>query len=479
MSAKSDALIHEDIAAVGKRQMLRKSGLLSSRLQLLLDIAVVEVVLFLLILMKGAAFAAYYELSLVTVLSMVLVYSHAGVYRRFSGRLAMLRTISWAWVKVFFLLIVWGFLTKSSADYSREVVIMWFVLAGVAQFTTHLVTNYLLLLWHVNHQQNIPSLMVGNSKLGKYLADHINANIWIAHKIVGVVCDEAKSDPDWKMGSIPHLGELAGLRSLVGKYAVRRVYLALPAKTAHEIRELEMQLIDLNVDIIWVPDVFGLYLARPSVQEVAGVPLYYLSESPLVDGAKLSKVVMDKVLSVLALILLSPIMIAAAVAVKLSSPGPVFFRQDRHGLNGSIIKVLKFRSMKLHEEGEGHVTQATAGDPRVTRVGAFLRRTSIDELPQLFNVLAGDMSLVGPRPHAVAHNDYYAEKISAYMSRHRILPGITGLAQVNGCRGETDTLEKMEKRVEYDLAYINDWSIWLDVNIMIKTVFTLFSKNAY
>jgi len=183
--------------------------------------------------------------------------------------------------------------------------------------------------------------------------------------------------------------------------------------------------------------------------------------------------------SFMALVVLSPIMIAAALAVKATSPGPVFFHQERHGLDGKIIRILKFRTMRVHEEEAGKITQATVNDARLTRVGAFMRKTSIDELPQLLNVLKGDMSLVGPRPHAREHNHYYADKIVAYMSRHRILPGMTGLAQVNGCRGETETLEKMEKRVEYDLTYINNWSIWLDIRILVKTVCTLLSKNAY
>jgi len=269
------------------------------------------------------------------------------------------------------------------------------------------------------------------------------------------------------------------LRGMVQKYQIRRVYFALPMKTAHQVRDLQLQLIDLNVDIVWAPDIFGLHMISPSVREVAGVPLYYLSESPLVEGARVSKMLMDKSLTLIALIVLAPFMLVIALAVKLSSPGPLLFKQERHGLDGKIIRVMKFRSMRVHDEPDGVITQATQNDCRVTPVGKFLRRSSLDELPQLFNVLMGDMSLVGPRPHATAHNDYYAHKIDAYMSRHRILPGITGLAQVNGFRGETDTLEKMEKRVEYDLTYINNWSIWLDVRILIKTVYTLFSKNAY
>jgi putative colanic acid biosynthesis UDP-glucose lipid carrier transferase len=157
----------------------------------------------------------------------------------------------------------------------------------------------------------------------------------------------------------------------------------------------------------------------------------------------------------------------------------VFFKQERHGWDGKIIKVWKFRSMKMHVESAGEVTQAQREDPRITKAGKFIRRTSIDELPQLFNVLQGSMSLVGPPPHAVAHNEFYSDKINAYLARHRIKPGITGLAQISGCRGETETIDKMQKRVDYDLEYINNWSVWLDVKILIKTPLSLLSKDIY
>lgn len=189
------------------------------------------------------------------------------------------------------------------------------------------------------------------------------------------------------------------------------------------------------------------------------------------------KALLDRCLAMLAIVVLSPLMAVVALLVKWSSPGPVLFKQQRHGRHGRIIEVWKFRSMRLHDDCD--VKQATRGDPRITPVGRFIRRTSIDELPQLFNVLRGEMSLVGPRPHAVSHNIYYSEKIIAYMARHRVKPGVTGMAQVNGYRGETDTIEKMQKRVEMDLEYINNWSIWLDIKILIKTPFVLLSKNAY
>ncbi|MDQ6998228.1 MAG: undecaprenyl-phosphate glucose phosphotransferase [Mariprofundus sp.] len=460
-------------------RMLRATKPVSLKLQLLLDIAVVEGVLFLLVWLKGITDAQlYYYPASIAPLLMLLIYSSAGVYRRFSGHVNRSLNILWAWSRVVAILVVWAFITKDSEAFSRQIILSWFIGAAFAQVAVHISTNHLIQLWMKNQKQTIASLLVGNSRLGAHLAKHINSNPWTVHKIVGVL-DDAHIDDEWFVEGLPRLGDVSDLYAIVKKHAIRRVYFALPMSNSHQIRDMQLQLMDLNVDIIWAPDIFGLHMVSPSVKEVAGVPLYYLSESPIVEGARLSKWLLDKVVAVLALIMLSPLMIATAIAVKMSSPGPVLFRQARHGLDGEIIQVLKFRSMNLHEEHGGRVTQARQGDNRVTRVGAFIRRTSIDELPQLFNVLRGDMSLVGPRPHALAHNEFYAGKVSAYMSRHRILPGMTGLAQVNGCRGETDRLEKMERRVEYDLTYMNNWSIWLDVSIMIKTAVTLISKDVY
>jgi len=348
----------------------------------------------------------------------------------------------------------------------------------------HLLSNDVMRYYFRKHSRTVPSIIVGNGKLAQHLTEKINANPWIKHKIIGSVGEpvyskQERRKKERRVLGVPYLGEYQDLKDLVEETKVRRVYFALPMHTSHEIRDMQIKLMDLNVDIVWAPDIFGLHLLSPSVKEVAGVPLYYLSESPMEDGARFSKSLMDKTLSMIAVVVLSPLLIGAALAVKLSSPGPVLFRQPRHGLDSKIIHVYKFRSMKLHEEKDNSVTQVIQGDSRVTKVGAFLRSSSIDELPQLLNVLKGEMSLVGPRPHAVQHNEFYADKISAYMSRHRILPGITGLAQANGCRGETETLDKMEKRVEYDLAYINNWSIWLDVRIILKTMTNLWSKNVY
>ena len=317
--------------------------------------------------------------------------------------------------------------------------------------------------------------MIGTGELAQNLADKLVRQR--KEPFAGLVAVDAAQVH--QNGLYPVIGSLAQLHSLIISHGVSRLYIALPLAEAKLIEILYVDLLDAHVDVIWLPDVNSLMLLNHSVGDIAGMPTIHLNESPLTSHptAALAKSAMDRLVALLAIIALSPLLLATACAVKYSSPGPVLFKQSRHGWNGKIIKVWKFRSMRLHDDSQ--VKQASRIDPRITPVGAFLRRTSIDELPQLFNVLQGHMSLVGPRPHAVTHNDYYTGKIDAYMARHRIKPGITGLAQISGCRGETETLDKMEQRVELDLAYINNWSLWLDIKILIKTPFTLLSKDIY
>jgi len=229
--------------------------------------------------------------------------------------------------------------------------------------------------------------------------------------------------------------------------------------------------------LVWAPDIFEFRLLNHNVREVAGLPLITLNETPLIAGGPaFIKTMMDKSASLILIIVLSPVLLGAAIAVKLSSKGPILFKQVRDGWDGKKFYVYKFRSMYVHQP-EKVVKQATKGDPRITKVGAFLRKSSMDELPQLFNILEGSMSLVGPRPHAESHNEFYSDKVKAYLARHRIKPGMTGLAQINGCRGETDTVEAMERRVELDLEYISNWSPLMDIRILLMTPVALFSKN--
>lgn len=240
-----------------------------------------------------------------------------------------------------------------------------------------------------------------------------------------------------------------------------------------------MNTLDKHVAIHWVPDIFSLRLVNHSVKEISGIPVITLSETPLIGVRMLQKAIEDKLLSILILIAIFPILLIVALAVKLDSPGPIFFRQNRAGWSGKSFKIWKFRSMYVHQEEAGKIKQAEKNDSRITRVGAFIRRTSLDELPQIFNVLSGDMSLVGPRPHAVQHDKEYSERIFDYFARHHIKPGITGLAQVRGLRGETKDIEQMILRIESDIEYINNWSVGLDISIIFRTVFALSGKNAY
>jgi putative colanic acid biosynthesis UDP-glucose lipid carrier transferase len=277
----------------------------------------------------------------------------------------------------------------------------------------------------------------------------------------------------------PHLGPLADAAAWVRRHGVQDVYITLPMGMQPRIVALLQALQDTTVSLHYVPDVFGATIIQGRLQEVAGVPVVGLCETPFTGVNAVLKRAEDLVLASLILVAIAPLLLAVAVGVKLSSPGPVLFRQRRHGLDGREIWVWKFRSMRVMDDGDV-VRQATRDDPRVTRFGAFIRRTSLDELPQFFNVLLGTMSVVGPRPHALAHNRAYAELIRTYMVRHKVKPGITGWAQVNGHRGETDTLDKMRARLECDLEYLRHWSLALDLRIVARTVgLMFFDRKAY
>jgi putative colanic acid biosynthesis UDP-glucose lipid carrier transferase len=256
------------------------------------------------------------------------------------------------------------------------------------------------------------------------------------------------------------------------------LYIALPLRDEAVIRFLLDALADSSVVVKYAPDLLGFELLHSSWSDINGIPVVHLQDSPIRGMSALLKCLEDVVLSLVILLLISPVLILTALAIKLTSSGPVLFKQTRYGLNGKPIKVWKFRSMTVCEDGA--ISQATKNDVRVTRVGAFIRRTSIDEMPQFFNVLGGSMSIVGPRPHAVVHNEEFRKIAPSYMRRHLVKPGITGWAQVNGWRGETDSEEKILKRTEFDLYYIQHWSIWFDIKIVFLTILKgFFNQNAY
>lgn len=420
--------------------------------------------------------AEYRVLVLLEILGSVPVYTALHVYhKRYGYGLGLLRLLA-GWSVLTGALFAVGLICLNYADLDKDLLAKMAIFGFLAQACSYLPLRYLTNLHARWLRDERTALIIGTCPLAHSLALQLRERV----PVLGMV-STGDDEAQYLAGEndLPVLGALSSLDELVTRHHIRRVYIAMPLSKAAQIEAIYLALLDLNVDVVWVPDFSSMMLLNQSVSQIEQFPAIYLNETPLSShpAAALGKELFDRGVALVALLILFPVMLAVALAVKLSSPGPVFFRQPRHGCNGLVILVWKFRSMRLHDDTA--VIQATQGDSRITRVGAFLRRTSIDELPQLINVLRGEMALVGPRPHAVAHNHYYGDKIIAYMARHRIKPGITGLAQISGLRGETETLEKMQQRIEQDLAYINHWSLWLDIKILAKTPFTLFSRNIY
>ncbi|MFY0837824.1 undecaprenyl-phosphate glucose phosphotransferase [Klebsiella pneumoniae] len=298
---------------------------------------------------------------------------------------------------------------------------------------------------------------------------------WMGFVVMGYYNDE----PLYEVTDINYCGDFDRLISDARNGHLDRIYIAMNMREESRIKLIVQKLTDTTCSVLLIPDIFTFNILQSRTEEINGVPVVPLFDTPLSGINMIFKRLEDIIVSSIIIVLISPALFVIAIAVKTSSPGPILFRQIRYGMDGKPIRVWKFRSMHVMEN-DNNVIQATKNDMRVTKIGKFLRSTSLDELPQFFNVLFGQMSVVGPRPHAVAHNEQYRALIQGYMLRHKVKPGITGLAQINGWRGETDTLEKMEKRIEFDLLYIRGWSIWLDLKIIFLTIFKGFiNKSAY
>lgn len=430
---------------------------------------------------NGVFSYAYVLLVLVLLATMAVTYDQFGVYRSQGGFAAQTLALIKAWLTTFGVLLVLGFAIKETATYSRIVLGTVFVGGLAAQLAIHSAFRLVHRRMRAAGLAS-PALIVGTGPLAEHLYRRVEADPWLLQRVVGAVRIQDKPDTsgDRSNGSGPPvLGNVDEAERLVREYAIRDVYIAVDLDASPVIENLYFHLLDQNVNVHWIPNIFALRLINHSIGEFLGLPMLTLSETPLIGTRRFAKEVEDKTLGLLLLLLVSPLMLLTALAIKLDSPGPVFFRQPRMGWDGRVFRIYKFRSMFIHDDGPGPIKQATADDPRVTRVGGFLRRTSLDELPQLLNVLRGEMSLVGPRPHEVKQNLDYSHRVSAYMARHRIKPGMTGLAQVRGHRGETKSVGDMTRRVESDIEYINNWSLWLDLAILARTVFALTGKKAY
>ena len=375
-----------------------------------------------------------------------------------------------SWLKgavVFSVLTLIGLVTGFGNAYAPEVLLVWFVVgpasAALARHAAHALTP-LVMARSGYHQR---AVIVGASLAGLAVADRLNNSRRAGKRLLGFFDDRhagrhARAD-------IQHLGPIRELANYVRQNDVEVIYIALPMSSQPRIVQLLDEMRDTTVSIYFVPDLFMTDLIQARLDDLGGLPVVAVCESPFTGVNGLCKQVFDFVVAALIVVMIAPLLVVIAIAVKVTSPGPVLFRQHRYGLDGERILVYKFRSMSVCENGDT-VTQASANDVRVTPLGAFLRRTSLDELPQFINVLQGRMSVVGPRPHAVAHNETYRKLIKGYMVRHKVRPGITGWAQVNGCRGETETLDKMKRRIDYDLEYLRKWSFLMDVRIILRTI---------
>jgi putative colanic acid biosynthesis UDP-glucose lipid carrier transferase len=392
-----------------------------------------------------------------------------------SGRIELATVLLWRWAMLVACLLALGYITKFSEEYPRRVIVTWVlvtpVLLVILQLMLQSITRALLM--DATHARR--AIIVGCTSASMELARRLGLHNELGMAVAGFF-DDRGSDRLGCSQHTPLLGRFADVLSFVNRRNIDVIFVAIPPGQVARVRDLVLELGDTTASIYFVPDVSGFDTVQQRASEILGFPVVAMCETPFHGYRGLLKRLMDVTLAGVGIVLISPLLLGIAWAVKRSSPGPVIFRQRRYGIDGREILVYKFRTMTVCEDG-ARVTQAQRSDLRVTPIGKHLRRWSLDELPQLINVLQGTMSLVGPRPHAVAHNEEYRKLIKRYMVRHKILPGITGLAQVRGCRGETTRVEDMEARVVFDLEYMRNWSPFLDLQILVATVFVVFRAN--
>jgi putative colanic acid biosynthesis UDP-glucose lipid carrier transferase len=384
-----------------------------------------------------------------------------------SGRLELATNLLLRWALLVTALLALGYMTRYSNIYSRRVIVMWVLVTPVLLVILSLVLQSVTraLLTDAAHTRR--AVIVGCTPVSMELTRRLNRHNELGIAVAGFF-DDRGSD---RLGCSQHaqlLGRFRDVAAFVNGRNIDVIFFAIAPGQVARMRDLVSELGDTTASIYYVPDVSGFDMVQQRTSEILGFPVVAMCETPFHGYRGLVKRLMDVTLAALAVVALSPLLLAVGLAVKHSSPGPVLFRQRRYGLDGCEILVYKFRTMSVCEDG-ATVTQAQRTDVRVTPIGKHLRRWSLDELPQLFNVIQGTMSLVGPRPHAVAHNEEYRKLIKRYMVRHKVLPGITGLAQVRGCRGETTRVEDMEARVVFDLEYMRNWSPMLDLQILMAT----------
>ncbi|GAB5095761.1 MULTISPECIES: undecaprenyl-phosphate glucose phosphotransferase [unclassified Caballeronia] len=417
---------------------------------------------------------------------MVMTFPSLGIYQSWRGKPfydLLLRVIA-AWILVESAGVLLTFSIHRAESLSRLWLIYWAASTiGLLIVTKTVIYTALRFIRREGFNQKTVAI-VGSAPYAKFLIGQMRNRPEAGFSPVLVFDLQLDANDSPMQGDafkgVPIERDLAELTKRVRGRAIRELWLALPISEEQTIHRLVNEFRDDFVNVRFIPDVRSLSFFSNAVVDLLGVPAINLAASPITDVKVLPKLVFDRVFAALVLLGMAPLLAVIALMVKLSSPGPVFFKQKRKGIDGYEFEIYKFRSMKVHTEASGQITQARRGDKRVTKVGAFLRRTSLDELPQFINVLRGEMSVVGPRPHALEHDDIYKDLVKGYMHRYRIKPGITGWAQVNGYRGETDRIEKMSGRVKLDLYYMQHWTFGLDMKIVALTLWKGFAgANAY
>ncbi len=381
------------------------------------------------------------------------------------------------WFLIVGILFFFGYATSYLYIFTPHVILNWVVTTPFVLLAAHWVLGKYLSSQYYISQVKKTAIIVGCNELSQQLKSRIVADKEVTIELKGFFDEISTKTTAFSAESTNALiGNLDQIADYVRQHAIDIIYITLPPSMHAQIMTLLDDLKDTTASIYFVPDFFMADLIQGRIDEIDGLPVVAVCETPFTGFDGFIKRLSDIVIASILLFLLLPILLLIALGVKLSSAGPVLFNQRRYGLDGQEIVVYKFRSMTVAENGT-NVIQATVNDARVTKFGKFIRKTSLDELPQFLNVLQGRMSVVGPRPHAVTHNEMYRKIIKGYMIRHKVKPGITGWAQVNGFRGETKTTESMKSRIDYDLEYLKKWSLSLDFTIIIKTIFLVFKDT--
>ena len=393
-----------------------------------------------------------------------------------SPRVSAVVDVIFRWLLLLGVLLAIGYITKSPLQaYPRRVFLTWAAATPVALVFATLAMQEIMRRFLINAFDARSAIIAGYNNSSLELSRRLKSSPGMQLAVSGFFDDRSSDRLDMQPDAIL-IGTLSDLGDYVKEHRTDVIFIALPIRHLKRVMNLLDDLRDTTASIYYVPDIFVFDLIQARSGEIQGIPVVAMCETPFYGYRGVAKRLTDVGLSIVILLMLTPLLAAVAISVKLSSRGPVIFKQRRYGLDGRQIAVYKFRTMRVTEDGS-QIRQASRSDARITRIGAILRRTSLDELPQLINVLQGRMSLVGPRPHAVAHNEEYRKLIKGYMVRHKVLPGITGLAQVNGFRGETKQLEEMEARVSFDLDYLRHWSLLLDIKIILLTVVKVFRDD--